>query len=262
MDPLSSLIMLLFGVTAGIVGGLLGIGGCSIMLPALYFLFKYSLPKAIGTTITAVIVTALSGAAAHIKMKNVDFQTAKIISFMGALGAIIGSILFIFLAKNIALLSIIVGLAFIYTSIRMIIEGVKRKSRKITSNENKIPGSTTSKGVLGFIIGILTGIIGLGGGYALVPSFIYFLKSPVKIAVGTSLASFISMALISGVFKIMIGEVDIIAALLLGLGTALGAQFGAKLVPRTPSWMIKLLFGLLFLYVSIRFILAGFGIRI
>jgi len=64
------------------------------------------------------------------------------------------------------------------------------------------------KTLIGFGIGILTGIVGLGGGYALVPSFIYLLGSPVKIAVGTSLLSFISMAAISGGFKIVQGIVD------------------------------------------------------
>ncbi|MCD6457277.1 MAG: sulfite exporter TauE/SafE family protein [Thermoproteales archaeon] len=262
MDLISAAIMFAFGILAGIVGGLLGIGGCSIMLPALYFLFYYSLPCAIGTTITAVIVTAISGATAHFKMKNIDFLTAKIITVSGALGAVLGSILFIYLAGNTALLSAIVGFAFIYTAIRMIVEGARRKGGAPSGKGDKVPGSSSGKGLLGFIIGVLTGIIGLGGGYALVPSFIYIFKSPVKIAVGTSLASFISMALISGLFKLMTGNVDLIAALMLGLGTALGAQLGAKLVPKTPAWMIKLLFGLLFLYVSLRFILAGFGVRI
>jgi len=82
------------------------------------------------------------------------------------------------------------------------------------------------KTLIGFGIGILTGIVGLGGGYALVPSFIYLLGSPVKIAVGTSLLSFISMAAISGGFKIVQGIVDVVAALSLGAGTAVGAQIG------------------------------------
>jgi len=262
MDPVSAIIMLTFGVVAGMVGGLLGIGGCSIMLPALYFLFHYSLPRAIGTTITAVIVTAISGACAHIRMKNVDFSTAKIVSVSGAAGAVLGSLLFIYLSRNISLLSVIVGLAFLYTSLRMVFEGLKRRGGLLSGEGNSVPGSMLSKALLGFAIGVLAGIIGLGGGYALVPSFLYLLNSPVKIAVGTSLASFISMALVSGAFKLVTGDVEVAAALALGLGTALGAQLGAKLVPRTPAWLIKLLFGLLFLYVSLRFVLAGFGVRL
>lgn len=77
--------------------------------------------------------------------------------------------------------------------------------------------------------------MGLGGGYALVPAFIYILEAPVKLAVGTSLASFISMALVSGGFKLAQGYVDVMAAILLGIGTAIGAQIGARLVPKLPA---------------------------
>jgi len=253
--------LLAFGLLAGTVGGLLGIGGCVIMLPALYFIFNYPLPVAIGTTITAVIITAASGAIAHIRIRNVDWSTAKVVAISGGTGAVIGSIVFTYLTGQIKLLNLILGFAFLYVSLRMVYEGFFKRGVKTLSG-NKVPGSSTSKSIIGFFIGILTGIIGLGGGYALVPSFIYILRSPVKIAVGTSLASFISMAVISGGFKLYQGFVDIVAAACLGTGTAIGAQIGARLVPRTPAWFIKGLFGLIFLYVSLKFIMRAFGILI
>ncbi|WP_456467808.1 sulfite exporter TauE/SafE family protein, partial [Archaeoglobus sp.] len=114
-----------------------------------------------------------------------------------------------------------------------------------------------AKATIGFVIGIITGIVGLGGGYALVPSFIYPLSSPVKIAVGTSLASFISMAVVSGAFKLYQGVVDIIAAIFLGIGTIIGAQAGARLTKVVPPWAIKAIFGFIFLYVSVKFIWQG-----
>ncbi len=264
VGAVSVILMLVFGVIAGVVGGLLGIGGCSIMLPALHFLFAYPLPVAIGTTITAVIITATSGAIAHIKMKNVDYSTSKIISVSGAVGAILGSILFNYLVGRMALLSLIVGLAFLYTSVRMVYEGAMRRGGggKIGGDVRVVPGSSGAKAAIGFVVGVLTGVVGLGGGYALVPSFLYILNSPVKIAVGTSLASFITMSIVSASFKVVSRHVDVIAAVCLGAGTALGAQLGARLVPKTPAWAIKLLFGLLFLYVSLRFILKAVGIVI
>ncbi|RSN70946.1 sulfite exporter TauE/SafE family protein [Candidatus Korarchaeum cryptofilum] len=255
---MQELVLLIVGLLGGIIGGLLGTGGCVIMLPALAFLFGYQLPIAIGTTITAVIITATSGAIGHIRIGNVDYGTAKVVAISGAIGAFIGSLIFILLAGNISILSLILGLAFLYVAVRMVYEGLRRS---IGAKDGKeIPGSSKKKGILGFLIGILTGIV--GGGYALVPSFIYLLGSPVKIAVGTSLASLISMALVSGAFKLIQGYVDVIAALLLGIGTAVGAHIGARLVARVPAWVIKILFGLVFLYVSHKFILLPFGIRI
>lgn len=243
------------GLFAGFLGGLLGIGGCVIMLPMLYFVFNYPLPAAIGTTITAVVITATSGAIAHIRLKNVDYNTVKHVAIWGGLGSAIGSIIFAYLVSIKWILNLIIGIAFLYVSIRMIYEGV-RKSIGRLEGEKFIPGSGIVKGLIGFFIGIITGIVGLGGGYALVPAFIYVLNAPVKIAVGTSLPSFISMAVISSGFKIYQNFVDVIAAISLGIGTAIGAQFGAKLVPKVPSWLIKLIFGIVMIFVSIKFLLV------
>ncbi len=256
MDVAVIFMLLITGLLAGFIGGLLGIGGCVIMLPTLVFIFNYPLPEAIGTTITAVILTATSGAIAHLRLKNVDLQTVKIVGVSGGVGAIVGSLLFFYVSSQIWLLNLILGLAFLYVSIRMIYEGIRRP--KLSREDEKvIPGSNAMKGLIGLFIGVITGIVGLGGGYALVPSFIYLLKAGVRIAVGTSLPSFISMAVISGAFKLYQGVVDIIAALALGIGTIIGAQLGARAVPKTPTWLIKLIFGLVFLYVSLKFTLSG-----
>ncbi|RLI85508.1 MAG: sulfite exporter TauE/SafE family protein [Archaeoglobales archaeon] len=256
-DPIIAFLLWITGLIAGTLGGLLGIGGCVIMLPALTFLFKYSLPVAIGTTITAVILTATSGAIAHIRIRNVDYSTAKIVAVSGAIGAAVGSILFFYISNELWLLNVILGLAFLYVSIRMIYEGLfKRKLPARLGNE--VPGSGFAKATIGFFVGIITGIVGLGGGYVLVPSYIYLLSSPVKIAVGTSLASFISMAVVSGAFKLYQGIVNVIAAICLGVGTIIGAQIGARLTKVIPSWAIKAVFGFVFLAVSLKFLYNGY----
>lgn len=257
VEVTSVIALIVTGLIAGTLGGLLGIGGCVIMLPSLAFLFGYPLPVAIGTTITAVILTATSGAIGHIRMKNVDYSTAKIVALSGAFGAVIGSITFFYISSKVWLLNFILGFAFLYVSIRMVYEGiVKRKMPEKPGNV--VPGSGAAKATIGFFIGIITGIVGLGGGYALVPSFIYLLSSPVKIAVGTSLASFISMAVVSGAFKLYQGVVDVIAAICLGVGTIIGAQIGARLTKVVPAWAIKAIFGFVFLYVSLKFVYQGY----
>ncbi|WP_457590610.1 sulfite exporter TauE/SafE family protein [Geoglobus sp.] len=258
MDVTSVIALIVTGLIAGTLGGLLGIGGCVIMLPSLVFLFGYPLPIAIGTTITAVILTATSGAIGHIRMRNVDYSTAKIVAVSGAVGAAIGSIIFFYIANQLWLLNFILGFAFLYVSLRMIYEGtVKREMPEKPGS--KVPGSGAAKAAVGFFIGIITGIVGLGGGYALVPSFIYLLGSAVKIAVGTSLASFISMAVVSGALKLYQGVVDVVAAICLGVGTIIGAQAGARLVKAIPPWVIKAVFGFVFLYVSLKFIWQGYA---
>ena len=249
------------GILAGIIGGLLGTGGCVLMLPTIRFGFDFSPALAVGTTITAVIFTAGAGAIKHIRMGNVDTGTAVWVGVFGVIGVILGSLVFGYLMPYGSLIDLIVGLAFIWAALRMLYEGLFIKA-PLGVEGKVVPGGGGGKGVLGTIIGFLTGIIGLGGGYALVPSFIYFLKSPVKIAIGTSMASFISMAVVGSAFKMYQGVVNLPAAVIMGIGAAIGAVYGAGLVAKIKASTLKTLFGFLFLYVSLKYIFLFFGVHI
>jgi uncharacterized membrane protein YfcA len=255
------LIYLITGLLAGVVGGLLGTGGCALMMPVIRFGFHFDPAIAVGTTLTAVVFTAASGAYQHIKMKNVDKETALLTGYSGILGVIIGSIVFGYIKKYGDLIDLIIGIAFIIVSLRMLYEGLFAKA-KTTEPIPQIPGKPLSKTILGSAIGTLTGIIGLGGGYALVPSYIYFLKAPVKLAIGTSMAAFVWMALIGAFFKFFQGVVNVPMAIILGVGASVGAVYGAKLVAKFKPNVLKALFGFLFLYVSLKYILIYFGIHI
>ena len=90
-----------------------------------------------------------------------SYSTAKIVAICGATGAMVGSIAFFYVAKQLWLLNFILGFAFLYVSIRMVYEGIIK--RKIPEKESKeVPGSKTAKASIGFLIGIVTGIVGLG----------------------------------------------------------------------------------------------------
>lgn len=255
------IVYLLTGLLAGIVGGLLGTGGCALIMPVIRFGFHFDPAIAVGTTLTAVVFTAASGAYQHIKMGNVDKDTAKIVGLSGVLGVILGSVVFGYLKNYGDIIDLILGIAFLIVSLRMMYEGVLGRGPKNPA-ENKMPGTSVTKGIIGSFIGFLTGIIGLGGGYALVPSFIYFLKAPVKLAIGTSMASFVWMALVGAIFKIAQNVVDLPVAITLGLGALIGAIYGAKLVARFKPNILKALFGILFLYVSLKYIFIYFGVHI
>jgi hypothetical protein len=143
----------------------------------------------------------------------------------------------------------------------MLYEGIFL-GKQVAKPAQEIPGKPLSKNILGSVIGTLTGIIGLGGGYALVPSYIYFLKAPVKLAIGTSMAAFVWMALVGAIFKLFQGVVNIPVAIALGIGALIGAIYGAKLVAKFKPNVLKALFGILFLYVSLKYILIYFGVHI
>jgi len=110
--------------------------------------------------------------------------------------------------------------------------------------------------------GALPGLLGIGTGVILVPAFTFILKAPIKTAMASSLACFSVNALISSGFKYEQGFIDLNVALPLCLGTALGANFGVTLNRRVSSNALKLLFGLVFTYISLKFILSYFEVRI
>lgn len=258
---MSIIIYFVTGILAGIVGGLLGTGGCSLMMPVIRFGFDFEPAIAVGTTLTAVVFTAASGAFQHMRMKNVDMKTATTTGISGVGGVILGSLVFGFIKDYGEVIDLIIGIAFIIVAVRMLYEGLRGK---IPPSEQStcVPGSNGAKTALGSFIGFLTGIIGLGGGYALVPSYIYFLRSPVKIAIGTSMAAFVWMALVGAVFKLYQGVVDIPVAVTLGIGALIGALIGAKLMAKIKPNVLKSLFGALFLYVSLKYIFIYFGVHI
>jgi uncharacterized membrane protein YfcA len=112
------------------------------------------------------------------------------------------------------------------------------------------------------VVGVATGVAGLGGGYALVPGLVYLFSAPVYITMGTSLATMIPLAVVGGAIKLAQGFVDLGTGLLLAAGTVVGAQVGAAIIKRFAPNTLKLIFGLYFLYVAVKFIATYFGVAI
>jgi uncharacterized protein len=268
--PLIAL-MAAIGLAAGLLGGWIGTGGCSVMLPVLHFWLGFPAQIAIGTTLFAVIFTAISGGYGHFKRKNVDKRVALWLGGSGIVGVAIGSLLFAFLSDKSTLLGLIIGIVFLWPSIRMILEGFSGYGKKPAAApaapaappEQTIKGGKpASLSAFGAVVGTLTGLVGLGGGYALVPGLIYLFGAPVYITMGTSLAVMVPMALVGGSIKLAQGFVFLGAALVLAAGTIVGAQIGAATIKKFKPNTLKLIFGLYFLYVAVKFIGNFIGIHI
>ena len=255
-------LLVIIGVAAGLLGGLIGTGGCSVMLPSLNFWMGYSAPIAIGTTLFAVIFTAISGGYGHLVRRNLDKRATLWLGGFGILGVLLGSWLFTMLSSQTALLGLVLGLAFAWPAVRMIWEGVGLPGGRVVKEGATMTPHKTGWAVFGAAIGVLTGIVGLGGGYALVPGLIYLFGAPVYLTMGTSLATMIPLAIVGGGIKLAGGYVAIAAGSLLAGGTIIGAQIGAAVIKRFKPATLKLIFGLYFLYVSVKFITAYFGVQV
>ena len=257
--PATVLLLFTIGIIAGIFGGLIGVGGSTIMLPIMYFYLGFPEPIAVGTGLFVVIFTSLSGAAGHLVRGNLDRRVAGWIAAGGLVGVIFGSWLFSFLVGYTRLLSLALGLVFLVPSLGMIRDGLRPATRP---EPGCIGGTPPGHLLFGTGVGVLTGITGLGGGYALVPGLLYIFGAPVAVTMGTSLASMIPMAILGGGIKLVEGYVAVGAGLTLAAGSIAGAQAGAATIHRFRPETLKLIFGFYFLYAAIRFITGFFGVGV
>lgn len=256
------LLLTIVGLTAGCLGGWIGTGGCSVMLPILHFWMGFPAPLAVGTTLFAVIFTAISGGYGHLKQRNLDTRAVLYLGGFGVIGVLVGSWLFTLLSDQSKLLGFILGLVFLWPAIRMIREGVTKGMPGAVIEGKSIEAPATGLGLFGTLVGTLTGLVGLGGGYALVPGLIYLFGAPVYITMGTSLATMIPMAIVGGLIKLSQGFVVLGAALVMASGTIVGAQIGAATIKKFKPSTLKLIFGIYFLYVAIKFVGNYLGIPV
>jgi uncharacterized protein len=251
------------GIVAGLLGGLLGIGGGIVLLPVLRFYLGLSPAVSAGTCIVAVFFTTLGGSFRHYQLGHVNIRSILPVITAGAISTIVFSLVFLFFTRRERWLDLGTGVVFSLISLRMMIEGWAEFSRKKRSEGTggEIGGSTWGKLTLGGSAGILPGLLGIGTGAVLVPAFVLFLKAPIKIAIGASLTSFSVNALISALIKFIQGYVYLPVALPICLGTLVGSNIGAVLNKRFPSSILKILFGLAFSYVSYQYLVFFFSRR-
>jgi hypothetical protein len=253
------MILIITGFSAGLLGGLLGIGGGVVLMPVLRFVIGLSPTMAASTTVVAVFCTTLGGGLKHYRLGHVPLRDLLPVIITGALSTFLFSILFLRLAQKEQWLDFSIGCVFMLLALRIIWDSWRnaRPDPESASACKSIQGSRAGKMTLGFLAGILPGLFGIGTGAVLVPGFRYFLKSPVKIAIGSALVCFCANALISAVMKYTQGYVNPGLVLPVCLGCLIGSQLGAVINNRAPSRLLMLLFGLIFLWVSVGFILSG-----
>jgi uncharacterized membrane protein YfcA len=248
------------GLLAGILGGLLGIGGGVVLMPMLRFIVGLSPAYAAGTCIVAVFFTTLGGTWRHRKLGNIHLRSIYPIMISGAVATVIFSFVFLYLSTRGRWLDLGIGAVFSLISLRMIAEGIfgfSGQADRRTAAE--IKDNPWQKIGIGFVAGALPGLLGIGTGVILVPAFTYLLAAPIKLAMASSLACFSINAFISSAFKGWQGFVDLNVAVPICLGTLIGANFGARLNKSFSSRILRFAFGLLFLYVSFKFILLFAG---
>ena len=249
------LLIIFIGMLVGGLSGLFGVGGGFLMTPLLIFL---GIPPAmaVGTEAPHVLASSISGAIAHWRRRNVDIKMGFILLIGGIAGSTVGVNIFKILIGFgqidliIQLLFIfflgLIGFSMLFESARTTIKKYRTTSTirtklhqhswlhglpfKMRFHRSKLYISTIPPILIGFVVGVLSAMMGVGGGFIMIPAMVYILGMSTNVVVGTSLFQIIFVTANSTFFQSYLNQtVDIVLASLMILGGVIGAQIGARL---------------------------------
>ncbi len=256
------LLLPLLGFLVAIVASVTGVGGGIFFVPLLALSYGFAPSNAVGTSLMVIVFSALSASIGFAMQKRIFFKTGLLLAVMTVPGSAIGALLTSVLPGNI--LGLIFGVFLILVVVRMVAaRGVRRRnsSRKDVSkvvvyeHDLFLNKKRLAVGVsLGFFGGLVSGLLGVGGGILLVPLMALFLWMPIHSAVATSMFAMIFTSLSGVVQHWTLGNVSVEYGLLLAIGALAGAQVGAWLCKRITGEKLSLLFAALVLVVSVQMI--------
>ena len=275
-QPIHSLAILGVGAFLGLIMGLVGVGGGFLLTPIMMFL-GIPPPVAVASVANQLVAPSVSGVLSHWKRSNVDFKMGTVLLLGGIVGSSIGVLLFNFLGKigqldfvikssYVIFLTIIGSLMFI-ESVRLILRTRKGKvSRgklhqhnwlhglpfKIRFRKSKLYISILLPILIGVIVGVLAALMGIGGGFIIVPAMIYLLGMPTSLVVGTSLFQIIFVAANTTILQASQNQtVDIVLATILLLGSVIGVQIGSRFTNILKGEYLRLILSSIIILVSL-----------
>lgn len=272
-------IFLLLGMGAGIgmLSGIFGVGGGFLMTPLLIFI---GVPPAVavGTEANQIVASSVSGVLAHWRRGNVDLKMGFVLLIGGLVGSTFGVWLFSVL-RELGQIDLVIRLSYVVflgiIGVLMLIESAKSIRRQSAGNaprrklhqhnflhglpfkmrfrRSKLYISALLPLLVGFVVGVLASIMGVGGGFVMVPAMIYLLGMPTAVVVGTSLFQIIFVTANATFLQAYVNQtVDIVLALLLLSGAVVGAQFGTKIGAHLRGEQLRGLLALMVLGVCIK----------
>jgi uncharacterized membrane protein YfcA len=277
--PVNVFLVFAMGLAVGFLSGMFGIGGGFLMTPLLIFI-GVSPAVSVATVASHIAASSFSGALLYWRRRALDLALALMLLVGGIVGTALGVWLFTLL-RSIGQLDLVIALAYVIllcsVGSAMIVESVHANLRrrrgeiqdvrrpgshtwvhglpiKVRFKQSRLYVSVIPVWVIGFAMGFLGAIMGIGGGFILVPLLIYVLRVPTNVVIGTSLLlTLMTMATATVMHAVTNHLVDALLALILMLGGVTGAQFGAQAGQRMHSERLRLLLGLLIFAVGLRF---------
>jgi uncharacterized protein len=273
----NAFLILGLGGIVGFLSGMFGVGGGFLITPLLFFI---GVPPAVAVATGAnqVVASSVSGVLAQLRRKGVDFHMGTILLVGGIFGSAIGVWVFsimtrlgqvdLFVQLSYVLFLGLIGAMMLQESLRSLLrarkEGAPIRRSHVHSWVHGLPFKMKFRAsglyisvipplMVGGLVGFLAAIMGVGGGFIMVPAMIYLLGMPTKVVIGTSLFQIIFVTAFTTVMHAVTSQtVDMMLALLLILGGVVGAQIGTRVGVRLKAEQLRILLSLLVLAVSIR----------
>lgn len=228
------LLFFIGGVLAGIIAGLLGVGGGIIIVPMLVFFGKLPV-NAVATSSLAIVITSISGSFQNWREGNLNFK--KVISL--GLPAVITAQLGVYLASHFSPL-LLLSLFAILLFVNVYLVSLRRRLvtvENVSVDHDRIFLNTI---LTGGAAGILSGLFGVGGGVIMVPLQMLLLGEKIKVAIQTSLGVIILTAISASIGHAVAGNILLTEGLLIGFGGLVGAQFGTRFLPRLSDRVVTI----------------------
>jgi uncharacterized protein len=282
--PVNVFLVFAMGIAVGFISGMFGIGGGFLMTPLLIFI-GVSPAVSVATVASHIAASSFSGVINYWRRRAVDFALAVMLLVGGFVGTVAGVWLFTVL-RAVGQLDLAIGLSYVVllsaVGSLMIAESVRAIMRerhgkpvelrrpgshiwfhglplKLRFKQSRIYVSVIPILVIGFLIGFIGAVMGIGGGFLLVPMLIYLLRVPTAVVIGTSMVlTLVTMASATVLHAVTNHLVDAVLALILMVGGVIGAQFGARAGQNIRGERLRLLLGLLVLAVGLRFAVGLF----
>jgi uncharacterized membrane protein YfcA len=269
----NAFLLLGLGGIVGILSGMFGVGGGFLMTPLLFFI---GIPPAVAVATEAVqiVASSFSGVLAHLRRKSVDLRMGTVLLIGGLFGAALGVLLFNYLKSlgqvdllvklcYVVFLGVIGGLMFVesWRAIRRskVVGGPPLRKKhgwvhalpfKLKFRVSGLYISVIPPLIVGLLVGILAAIMGVGGGFIMVPAMIYLLGMPTKVVIGTSLFQIIFVTAFTTMLHATTNfTVDIVLAVLLLVGGVIGAQVGARIGVKMKAEQLRILLAIMVLVV-------------
>ncbi|SMX38307.1 sulfite exporter TauE/SafE family protein [Maliponia aquimaris] len=265
-------LLLGLGGLVGILSGMFGVGGGFLLTPLLFFI---GVPPAVAVATGAnqIVASSVSGLLAHLRRKTVDLRMGTVLLVGGLIGAALGVYIFNLL-KSLGQVDLLVRLCYVVflgiIGALMFVESLSalRKTRrgalpprkkhnwihalpfKMRFRTSGLYISVVPPALVGMSVGVLSAIMGVGGGFIMVPAMIYLLNMPTKVVIGTSLFQIIFVTAFTTMLHATTNyTVDVMLAVLLLVGGVIGAQVGTTIGMRLKAEQLRILLALLVLMV-------------